>query len=61
MREWVRMWWDGNTFQGARPLADLGEPKWPDRSFNELLELALVGHIVTGEDHPLYRSIVIGR
>ena len=54
-REWVRMWWDMSlgAFHGSNPLADLGDPKWPDKSFNDLLSEALVGHIVTNEDHPI--------
>jgi hypothetical protein len=61
--EWVRLWWDEerNTFQGNRPLVDLGDPEWPDKSFAMLIEEALKGNIIDSEDHPVYRRIVAGR
>jgi hypothetical protein len=61
--EWVRLWWDEerNTFQGSRPLEDLGQPAWPDKPFAKLIEEALKGNIIDSEDHPVYLRIVRGR
>lgn len=57
------MWWDeaSNNFQGAFPLADLGEPQWPGKTFQEVLAECLVGHVTIGDDHPLVRALLYGR
>jgi hypothetical protein len=63
LREWVRLYWDDNhsTFHGALPLADLGEPQWPDKTFKELLSIAVTGYVVDSEEHHLFRRLVYGR
>jgi hypothetical protein len=57
---WVKLVPD-RTVGGYRVFAAEGklpEPEWPtDKSFNELLEVAFDGRVITSEDHPLVRKL----
>ena len=35
----------------------LEEPKWPDKTFRELLRIAFEGRIIDRPDHPLIREL----
>jgi hypothetical protein len=56
---WVRMWGDrslgGYTMVKAK--GNLEEPKWPDKTFRELLRIAFEGRIIDRPDHPLIREL----
>jgi hypothetical protein len=56
---WVRMWGDrslgGYTMIKAK--GNLEEPKWPDKTFRELLRIAFEGRIIDRPDHPLIREL----
>ena len=56
---WVRMWGDrslgGYTYVKAK--GNLEEPKWPDKTFRELLRIAFEGRIIDRPDHPLIREL----
>jgi hypothetical protein len=58
--QWVRIASD-RKLDGYRVFAAEGklpEPEWPmDKSFNELLEVAFDGRVITSEDHPLVRKL----
>jgi hypothetical protein len=58
--QWVRLVAD-RTLGGYRVFAaegKLSEPGWPmDKTFNELLEVAFDGRVITSEDHPLVRKL----
>ncbi len=36
---------------------DLGEPEWPDMSFNELLDLAFKDRVIASADHPVLNNL----
>jgi hypothetical protein len=57
LRSWVRLEWDGKGFAVHTPLGDLGEPKWPDQSFDELLELALRNSVISSESHDVIKRM----
>ena len=60
MRLWVRLESNQRTRTYDRYLAhgDLGEPKWPDQPFRDLLALAFPGDLlVSRDDHPVIREL----
>jgi hypothetical protein len=56
---WVRMWGDrslgGYTMVKAK--GNLDEPKWPDKTFRELLRIAFENRIIDRPDHPVIREL----
>lgn len=59
-RHWIRISADMHlgAYQPFRSQADLGEPKWPDKSFAEILKIAVRDRIVDTVDHPLVRQLL---
>jgi hypothetical protein len=60
MTQWVRV--ASNMGAGGYDVlvanSDLGEPKWPDKSFQELLRIAYRNEgIVESEDHPVVKKL----
>ncbi len=57
---WVRL--SANTARGAydafRAMGDLGEPQWPEESFDAVLEVAFHGRVITSTDHHLIRQLM---
>jgi hypothetical protein len=56
---WVRVRSNQTTGQYNIVAAkhDLGEPKWPDMSLQEILQLAFKDRIITSHDHPLLKQL----
>jgi hypothetical protein len=56
---WVRMWGDRNVgaYTNVRARGNLEEPKWPDKTFRELLRIAFEGRIIDRSDHSLIREL----
>jgi hypothetical protein len=58
LRSWVRIEWDGRTFAVHTPLGDAwGEPRWPEQSFQQLLEIALRPCIISSESHDAIKRL----
>ena len=57
--KWVRM--QADPYLGAyrlyEAIDDLGEPEWPDTPFNELLDVAFRGRVITSVDHPVLNKL----
>lgn len=51
----------GNMHLGAyewiQAQGDLGEPKWPDKTFTELLTIAFRDRVINSADHPVIRRL----
>ena len=41
----------------VRAQGNLDEPKWPDKSFGELLRIAFENRIIDRADHPVIREL----
>jgi len=56
---WVRMWGDRSLggYTSVKARGNLEEPKWPDKTFRELLRIAVEGRIIDRPDHPLVREL----
>jgi hypothetical protein len=56
---WVRMWGDLDLggYAMIRAKGNLAEPKWPDKTFAELLRIAFESRIVDRPDHDLIREL----
>ena len=56
---WVRMWGDRSLggYTSVKARGNLEEPKWPDKTFRELLRIAFEGRIIDRPDHPLIREL----
>lgn len=56
---WVRIQADMSL--GANRIfaaeSDLGEPVWPDKPFNELLDLAFRSRVIDRDDHPIVNKL----
>ena len=54
-RSWVRMVAnkEARGYDVFTPMADFGEPAWPDQSFSELLKIAFAGKVIDSLDHPV--------
>jgi hypothetical protein len=57
--DWVRV--EANMQAGQYEITkstnDLGDPKWPNRSMEELINDAFAGRIIDSPDHPYIRQI----
>jgi len=45
------------AYRILQAIGDIPNPVWPDKSVNELLEIAFRGRIIDSEDHPLVRRL----
>ncbi len=58
-RSWVRM--SANMSAGSydthEAVGDLGEPNWPDSSFQELLRICFKDRFIQDRDHPVLREL----
>ncbi|MCC8978657.1 hypothetical protein [Bradyrhizobium acaciae] len=58
--QWIRIQAD-MALSGYRIFAaegQLGDPKWPEKPFNELLDLAFKDHVISSQDHPIFNKIL---
>lgn len=56
---WVRMIADKDlgAYKLFRAKGNLDEPKWPDKSFRQLVEIAFKGKFIDTPDHPALREL----
>jgi hypothetical protein len=58
-KEWIRM--AANMSLGAyevyRAMADIPEPEWPDKTFQEILRVAFKEQFIDSIDHPVLRRL----
>jgi hypothetical protein len=56
---WVRIVSNQNlkAYEVWPAKVDLGEPKWPDNSFHELLKIAFKNTLINSLDHPVLRRL----
>jgi hypothetical protein len=56
---WVRMWGDRGLggYAMVRARGNIEEPKWPDKTFRELLRIAFEDRIIDRPDHPVIREL----
>jgi len=59
---WVRMTANlfGGYYDAVRATADLGDPRWPDMPFDELVRLAFNGDIIDSLNHPVVQTRILG-
>lgn len=57
---WIRI--SANMLRGGydvfEAIGQLPAPQWPTESFEELLEIAFRGRLITSEDHPLIQQLL---
>lgn len=57
---WIRI--SANMMRGGydvfEAIGQLPAPQWPSESFEELLEIAFRGRLITSEDHPLVQQLL---
>ena len=58
-KEWVRILSNQNAGQYEIIIAqdNLGEPKWPDQTMDELIREVFGNKIISSLDHPLIRQL----
>ena len=58
-KEWVRILSNQNASQYEIIIAqdNLGEPKWPDQTMDELIKEVFSNKIISSLDHPLIRQL----
>jgi hypothetical protein len=58
-KEWVKMVGDrgAGLYRKYLPSGDLQQPRFPDRPFNELLDIAFRGRLIDREDHPIIKAM----
>lgn len=56
---WVRLSADMalGAYRIHKAEGELGEPKWPEKSFGELLEVAFKGKVIDHESHPVIQRL----
>jgi hypothetical protein len=57
LSQWIRIEWDGKAFVAVEPQGDMGEPEWPELTFQQVLEMGLAGHLINNADHVLIRRL----
>lgn len=57
--KWVRIIADRNSgyYRVYVAQGDLGEPRWPDHTFQEIVEVAFHGDVVDNANHPVIRRL----
>lgn len=57
---WIRIAADmrAGAYTVIKAGGNLGEPRWPEESFEQLLEIAFRGNIIDSKDHPLIRQLL---
>ena len=58
-KSWIRVQADMHqgSYIASQAIGNFPEPTWPEKSFNELLELAFKGRIIDKSDHPVLRQL----
>jgi hypothetical protein len=58
-KDWVRVVsnMNANQYEITRSINDLGFPRWPKQSMEELVNDAFAGRIIDSLDHPYIRQI----
>jgi hypothetical protein len=57
MEGWVRLKWSGAGYNIIRAEGDLGEPRWPNLTFKEILQIAFNGEgIISSLNHPVVKA-----
>jgi hypothetical protein len=58
LKGWVKVRSDRSIsgYRVFQPEGIIPDPKWPDMSFEEILEIALRGRIIKSSDHPVVRK-----
>jgi hypothetical protein len=59
--KWVKIYGEANGYRVVPAESDFGEPKWPDLTFPQMLEIAWCGLIINSEDHDVIQRVVLGR
>lgn len=56
---WMRMSADMSlgAYRLYRAEGDLAEPKWPNKTFGEILEVAFKGKVIDNENHPVIQRL----
>lgn len=58
--EWTQLFWRDGAYQSNTTDLELPEPNWPDRSFDELLDLAFRKSRIKSLDDPILRHLLRG-
>lgn len=57
---WIRI--SANMMRGGydvfEAIGQLPEPQWPEESFEQLLEIAFRGRLITQQDHPIVQQLL---
>ena len=58
--KWTRLTADMplGAYQPFIAMASLGEPKWPEESWPEVMKIALRDRLINSEDHPVVRELL---
>lgn len=58
--EWVKVVADMDlgAYQPFKAMADLPEPKWPEQTFQALIEVGFRGKLIQGMDHPVVSRLL---
>lgn len=48
-------------YQISPATADLGQPEWPDKTFEELLAMCFEKYVITYHGHPVAQRLLLGR
>jgi hypothetical protein len=48
---------DAGAYEAVRAKGDLGEPEWPDKSLQELIEIAFKENVILTLDHPVLKEL----
>lgn len=59
MTDWVRLQAEQETSSYKVTVAEatLSDPVWPNKTFNDLLEIAFAGRVIDSEDHAIVRRL----
>jgi hypothetical protein len=57
--EWIRRKYshEEGGYAGKPALGDLGDPVWPDTTFNDLFRIAFEGRVIDDIDHPVLKEL----
>jgi hypothetical protein len=56
--KWVSMKWDGKDYEQRVATAAWADPVWPSDSFDDLVNNAFKGRVITDRDHPVLRRFL---
>jgi hypothetical protein len=56
--QWIKVKWNGHSFDAFVAKKELDPPVWPETTFERMIEIAFEGRVITKPDHPVVKALL---